>query len=81
MYRCESLPVFQLRMIEEFFEPMRYTAVHIIKLDLILLQEEVVKRVSRFDFINMNEGNLLTEYNRSVLSKGETQLVVHRGGK
>ena len=29
----------------------------------------------------MNEGNLLTEYNRSVLSKGETQLVVHRGGK
>ena len=57
MYRCESLPVLQLRMLEESFEPTPYIAVHT-ELDLILLQEIVEIWVSRDDFINMNEGNL-----------------------
>ena len=46
VYRCESLPVLQLRMLEESFEPTPYIAVHT-ELDLILLQEEVGIRVSR----------------------------------
>ena len=58
VYICESLPVLQLRMLKEAFEPAPYTAVHITELDLILLQEIVEIWVSRDDFINMNEGNL-----------------------